>query len=68
MLSIRVPSMTIPYWQVGMKIGAESGQVNVHSDALPDATWQYAVEHAMQTARIINPIEKIEFLYVKEYN
>jgi|TARA_R100000544_G_C2216315_1_gene54784 alpha-D-ribose 1-methylphosphonate 5-triphosphate synthase subunit PhnG len=51
-----------------MKIGAESGQVNVHSDALPDATWQYAVEHAMQTARIINPIEKIEFLYVKEYN
>ena len=49
--------MTVPYWQVGMKIGAES-----------DATWQYAVEHAMQTARIINPIEKIEFLYIKEYN
>ena len=31
--------MTIPYWQVGIKIGAESGQVNVHSNALPDAFW-----------------------------
>ena len=60
--------MNIPYWQVGIKIGAESGQVNVHSDALPDASWEYAIEHAMDTARAVHPTEKIEFLYVKEYN
>ena len=60
--------MTVPYWQVGMKIGAESGQVNVHSDALPDASWEYAIEHAMDTAKAVHPTEKIEFLYVKEYN
>ena len=51
-----------------MRIGAESGQVNVHSDALPDASWEYAIEHAMDTARAVHPTEKIEFLYVKEYN
>jgi len=51
-----------------LKIGAESGQVNVHSDALPDASWEYAIEHAMDTARAVHPLERIEFLYVKEYN
>jgi len=56
--------MTIPYWQIGLKIGAESGQVNVHSDALPDASWEYAIEHAMDTARAVHPLERIEFLYV----
>jgi len=60
--------MTIHYWQKGLKIGAESGQLNVHSDALPDASWEYAIEHAMDTARAVHPTERIEFLYVKEYN
>ena len=60
--------MSIPYWQVGIKIGAESGQVNVHSDVLEDASWDYAIEHAIDTARAVHPTEKIEFLYVKEYN
>ena len=60
--------MSIPYWQVGIKIGAESGQVNVHSDVLEDASWDYAIEHAMDTARAVHPTERIEFLYVKEYN
>ena len=60
--------MTIPYWQVGIKIGSESGQVNVHSDALPDASFEYAIEHAIETARAVHPTERIEFLYVKEYN
>lgn len=60
--------MNIPYWQVGLKIGAESGQVNVHSDALPDASWEYAIEHAIATARAVHPTERIEFLYVKEFN
>jgi len=60
--------MTIPYWQVGIKIGVESGQVNVHSDALPDASFEYAIEHAIETARAVHPTERIEFLYVKEYN
>jgi len=60
--------MTIPYWQIGLKIGAESGQFNVLSDALTDASWEYSIEHAMYTARAVHPTERIEFLYVKEYN
>ena len=60
--------MTIPYWQVGIKIGAESGQVNVHSAALPDASWEYAIEHSMDTAQAVHPTEKIDFFIVNENN
>tara|TARA_R110002073_G_scaffold130270_1_gene276944 strand:- start:6 stop:188 length:183 start_codon:yes stop_codon:yes gene_type:complete len=60
--------MSVPYWQVGLKIGAESGQLNVHSDALEQSCYNNAIDHAIEMARAMHPTERIEFLYVKEYN
>ena len=60
--------MSVPYWQVGLKIGAESGQLNVHSDALEKSCYSNAIDHAIEMARAMHPTERIEFLYVKEYN
>jgi len=60
--------MSTPYWQVGLKIGSESGQLNVHSDALEQSCYGNAIDHAIEMARAMHPTERIEFLYVKEYN
>ena len=38
------------YWEVGIKIGAESGQVTVHPAALQESEWSNAVEHALEMA------------------
>jgi len=56
------------YWEVGIKIGNESGQVTVHPQALEQSEWSNAIEHAMEMAQSLYPKHKIEFDYVKEYD
>ena len=56
------------YWEVGMKIGAERGQVTVHPQALKPSERSNADEHAMEMAPSLYPKHKIEFDYVKEYD
>lgn len=56
------------YWQVGIKIGQECGQVTVHPQALEQSEWSNAVEHAMEMAQALYPKHRIEFDYVKEYD
>jgi len=56
------------YWVVGIKIGAESGHINVHPHALEQSEWSNAVEHAIELAQAMYPKERIEFEWVKEYN
>lgn len=55
------------YWEVGIKIGAESGQVTVHPAALLESEWSNAVEHAMEMATALYPQQRIELEWVKEY-
>ena len=43
------------YWEIGIKIGAESGQVTVHPAALQQSEWSNAVEHAMEMATALYP-------------
>jgi len=56
------------YWQIGIKIGAESGQVNVHPAALQESVWDNAVEHALDMATALYPQQRIELEWVKEFN
>ena len=56
------------YWQIGIKIGAESGQVNVHPAALQESVWDNAVEHALEMATTLYPQQRIELEWVKEFN
>jgi len=56
------------YWEVGIQIGAESGQVTVHPAALEQSEWSNAVEHVMEMAQALYPNLQIEFNYVKEYD
>ena len=55
------------YWEVGIKIGAESGQVTVHPAALQESEWSNAVEHALEMATVLYPQQRIELEWVKEY-
>tara|TARA_A100000172_G_scaffold31088_1_gene18502 strand:+ start:201 stop:395 length:195 start_codon:yes stop_codon:yes gene_type:complete len=55
------------YWQVGVKIDSEAGQVNVHPAALEQSRWDNAMEHALEMAQALYPNKRIEFLYIKEY-
>ena len=55
------------YWQVGVKIDSEAGQVNVHPAALKQSRWDNAMEHALEMAQALYPNKRIEFLYIKEY-
>tara|TARA_Y100000310_G_scaffold220387_1_gene221910 strand:+ start:2232 stop:2426 length:195 start_codon:yes stop_codon:yes gene_type:complete len=55
------------YWEVGIKIGAESGQVTVHPAALLESEWSNAVEHALEMATALYPQQRIELEWVKEY-
>ena len=56
------------YWEVGIKIGSESGQVTVHPQALAVSDYSNAIEHALEMATALYPKHKIEFEYVKEYD
>jgi len=56
------------YWEVGIKIGAESGQVTVHPAALQESAWDNAVEHAMDMATAMYPQQRIELEWVKEFD
>ena len=56
------------YWEVGIKIGAESGQVAVHPAALQESEWSNAVEHALEMATAMYPQQRIELEYVKEFD
>jgi len=56
------------YWEVGIQIGEESGQVTVHPAALEQSEWSNAVEHVMEMAQALYPNLQIEFNYVKEYD
>ena len=56
------------YWEVGIKIGAESGQVTVHPAALQESEWSNAVEHALEMATELYPQQRIELEYVKEFD
>ena len=56
------------YWEVGIKIGAESGQVTVHPDALQESVWDNAVEHALEMATAMYPQQRIELEWVKEFD
>ena len=55
------------YWEVGIKIGDEAGQVTVHPQALAESVWDNAMEHALEMATVLYPNKRIEFLYIKEY-
>jgi hypothetical protein len=39
------------YWQVGIKIGQERGQVTVHPQTLQDNEYTSAVEYVMEMAQ-----------------
>ena len=56
------------YWVVGIKIGAESGQVTVHPAALQESAWDNAVEHVMDMAAALYPKQRIELEWVKEFD
>ena len=56
------------YWEVGIKIGAESGQVTVHPAALLESEWSNAVEHALEMATALYPRQRIELEWVKEFD
>tara|TARA_X000001388_G_C2207279_1_gene113649 strand:+ start:878 stop:1057 length:180 start_codon:yes stop_codon:yes gene_type:complete len=56
------------YWEVGIKIGAESGQVTVHPAALQESAWDNAVEHVMDMAAALYPKQHIELEWVKEFD
>ena len=56
------------YWEVGIKIGAESGQVTVHPQALAESNYSNAIEHALEMATALYPKHRIEFEYIKEYD
>ena len=56
------------YWEVGIKIGAESGQVTVHPAALQESAWDNAVEHAMEMATAMYPRQRIKLEWVKEFD
>ena len=56
------------YWEVGIKIGAESGQVTVHPAALQESEWDNAVEHVMDMAAALYPQQRIELEWVKEFD
>lgn len=55
------------YWEVGIKIDDEAGQVTVHPQALEQSKWGNAMEHALEMATALYPNNRIEFLYIKEY-
>ena len=52
------------YWDVG----EERGQVTVHPSQLDKSEWVTAVEFALDMTQELHPNEKIEFLYVKEWD
>ena len=56
------------YWEGGIKIGAESGQVTVHPAALQESEWSNAVEHALEMATVLYPRQRIELEWVKEFD
>jgi hypothetical protein len=56
------------YWQVGIKINQECGQVTVHPQALAQSRWTNAIEHVMEMAQALYPDAKVEFDYIKEYD
>ena len=56
------------YWEIGIKIGAESGQVTVHPAALQESVWDNAVEHVMDMAAALYPKQRIELEWVKEFD
>lgn len=56
------------YWIVGIKIGGESGHVNVHPSTLEGGDWTNAIEYAMEMTQSLYPNHKIEFEYIKEYD
>lgn len=56
------------YWIVGIKIGGESGHVNVHPSTLKSGGWTNAIEYAMEMTQSLYPNHKIEFEYIKEYD
>ena len=56
------------YWEVGIKIGQERGQVTVHPQTLQDNEYTNAVEYVMEMAQAMYPKHKIEFEFVKEYD
>ena len=56
------------YWQVGMKINAESGHTTVHPASLEVSEWDSAVEYALEMARVAHPDAHIELEYIKEYD
>ena len=39
------------YWEVGIKIDSEAGQVTVHPAALEQSQWDNAMEHALDMAQ-----------------
>jgi hypothetical protein len=61
-------SFPSPYWVVGISIDEEEGFVNVHPQALREADYADAIDHAMDTAKALYPNSNIEFLSIKEYN
>ena len=56
------------YWEVGIIIGAESGQGTVHPAALLESEWSNAVEHALEMATVLYPRQRIELEWVKEFD
>jgi len=63
-LTSRLPSM----WVVGLKIGMERGQINVHPSALEGGDWTNAIEYAMEMMQSLYPKQRIEFEFIKEYD
>ena len=49
------------YWEVGLKIDSEAGQVTVHPAALEQSKWDNAMEHALEMAQALYPSKRIEF-------
>lgn len=56
------------YWEVGITIGNERGQVTVHPQTLQDNEYTNAIEYVMEMAQALYPKHRIEFDYVKEYD
>ena len=56
------------YWDVGVQVNEERGQVTVHPSQLDKSEWVTAVEFALDMTQELHPNEKIEFLYVKEWD
>jgi|TARA_R100000664_G_C2715017_1_gene110474 hypothetical protein len=55
------------HWDVGIQIGEEHGQITVQPHQVKEGEWKSAVELALEMAQATHPNEKIEFLYVKEW-